>query len=85
MYGSLYQQFRSQLWNGLYDLGGKITKPWLILRDFNALLTIANKIKGKLIGNLYDVAFWEFFQFIGAIDIPFKGFPYIWSNRKEGP
>ena len=45
---------------------------------------MVDKYKGKQVGNFHDVAFWEFVQYIGGLDIPLKGLSFIWINQRVG-
>ena len=82
VYGSPYQY--CQLWNGLYDRTQKITYPWVLSGDFNALLSLADKFGGRRVVDSDDVVFSEVTQSIGGLDVAFQGLPYTWTNHREG-
>lgn len=42
---------RRSLWYSLKELGESINEPWMIIGDFNALLSVPNKSDGLLITN----------------------------------
>ena len=37
-----------------------------------------------MVGNSYNVSFWEFTQTIEGMDIEYNGLPYTWSNNWKG-
>ena len=45
---------------------------------------MVDKSRGRQVGNLYDVTFWEFVQHIKGVDIPFQGLPFTLTNKLIG-
>jgi hypothetical protein len=69
---------RRTLWD---DLRNWIpNSPWLILGDFNSLLSQANKHHGEPVSNYETIDFRQCCSELGLTDLNYHGCHYTWSN-----
>ncbi|GAB2281649.1 hypothetical protein Dimus_039487 [Dionaea muscipula] len=84
VHASIDLRSRRGLWQQLsHLLCGNL--PCVIVGDLNAILSNEEKLGGldKEDWELED--FWEFVSSNGLIDLGFKGYPFTWNNRRQGP
>jgi hypothetical protein len=77
-------QSRSIFWSKLTDLGSSFDGPWLLLGDFNAILSSAEKCGGRSFGFASYFDFVDFVQFNALVDLGFVGNKFTWSNHRFG-
>ncbi|XP_062110644.1 uncharacterized protein LOC133822358 [Humulus lupulus] len=57
VYGYNVESFREQLWKDLQDLAGGITEPWMVIGDFNEILSLQDRIGKKTTTKLSKAVF----------------------------
>ncbi|XP_062075585.1 uncharacterized protein LOC133779669 [Humulus lupulus] len=57
VYGYNDESFREQLWNDLQDLAVGITEPWMVIGDFNEILSLQDRIGKKITTKISKVVF----------------------------
>jgi exonuclease III len=77
-------QNRSALWSNLSELGNSFNGPWLLLGDFNAILSAADKCGGRSFGSSSHLDFVNFVQTNALVDLGFVGNNFTWSNHRHG-
>ncbi|CAI9089965.1 OLC1v1024623C1 [Oldenlandia corymbosa var. corymbosa] len=84
VYAATESEERSTLWMELVGLSKCITEPWLIMGDFNNILTPEAKLRGRPVA-LSD---YEEFQWCldecGVKDLWQQGKLYTWCNQRMG-
>jgi hypothetical protein len=58
--------------------------PQLLIGDFNAILSPAEKIGGRIFGSSSHSEFQDFVHANGLIDLGFYGNPFTWNNNRHG-
>ena len=79
VHSSLYHSNRHVIWENLYDILLEMVRPWNLTGDFNAL-NKNDKDGGRIMRNLNDYAFHEFFQNLGGNDLDFVGSKFSWDH-----
>ncbi|KAA3475888.1 reverse transcriptase [Gossypium australe] len=79
VYGSPDRSKRKLLWKGLQSMAPNNTIPWLIMGDFNAILSPADKKSPTSIGKRCDL-FGNFVDSCDLQDLGFKGPPFTWQR-----
>jgi exonuclease III len=75
---------RFALWSNLSELGNSVNGPWLLLGDFNAILSAADKCGGRSFGNASHLDFVDFVNTNALVDLGFVGNNFTWSNHQNG-
>jgi hypothetical protein len=84
VYAPHTSQRRSDFWSYLSELGNSFGGVWLLLGDFNFILSSSEKSGGRAFGNSGHKAFADFVHFNALVDLGFVGNRFTWSNRREG-
>ncbi|KAJ6856768.1 hypothetical protein NC651_038440 [Populus alba x Populus x berolinensis] len=71
---------RRTLWDDLRSWSP--TSPWLILGDFNSLLSQADKHDGEPVSNYETTDFRQCCSDLGLTDLNYSGCHYTWSNGR---
>ncbi|KAA3481478.1 Retrovirus-related Pol polyprotein LINE-1 [Gossypium australe] len=79
VYGSPDRSKRKLLWEGLHSVAHKNVNPWLIMGDFNAILSPADKKSPTSIGKRCDF-FGNFVDSCDLQDLGFNGPPFTWQR-----
>jgi hypothetical protein len=77
-------QNRFALWSNLSTLGNPFNGHWLLLSDFNAILSAADKCGGRSFGSTSHLDFVDFMQTNALVDLGFVGNNFTWSNHRYG-
>jgi hypothetical protein len=77
-------QMRSDFWEFLSNIGNSFGGPWLLLGDFNSILSPAEKFGGRPFGSLSHRLFEDFVHSNALIDLGFNGNKFTWSNHRQG-
>ena len=68
------------LWNNLTQVASRHNLPWLLVVDFNEVLTSKDKFGGLPINLRRSSMFTNCLNTCGMIDLGFHGLRYTWSN-----
>jgi hypothetical protein len=74
---------RRGFWQDLERVGLRFGGPWLLIGDFNAILSSAEKKGGRLFGSSSHSLFGNFVQDNGLVDLGFSGNPFTWNNKRH--
>lgn len=74
-------ELRRTLWDELVHIAPGINQPWLIARDFNALLSPQDRQAGAPVTLADTQEFADCVRNIGIHDLPWKGDYYTWKNK----
>lgn len=69
------------LWSYLEHIGNCFSVPWLLMDDFDSLLSQADKIGGRPVASASSGDFFNFMLNIGLMDIGYAGNPFTWNNE----
>lgn len=84
VYGPACPQSRPDFLELLHEVGRSFQGDWVIMGDFNMLLTSEDKRGGKPIAGPSRNPFRFFVDEFELIDLGFIGFPFTWSNKRVG-
>uniref|UniRef100_A0A7N0U0J3 Uncharacterized protein n=1 Tax=Kalanchoe fedtschenkoi TaxID=63787 RepID=A0A7N0U0J3_KALFE len=73
---------RASLWSDLYNISYAMTNLWTLLRDFNCLHNIRDK-PGSNVSLRDTIEFTQFYSACNISYIPYTGFRFTWSNKRE--
>jgi hypothetical protein len=76
-------QNHSGFWPKLTDLGNSFGGPWLLLGDFNAILSSTEKYGGRSLGSTSQLEFVDFVKSNALVDLGFVGNKFTWSNHRS--
>ncbi|KAA3453866.1 reverse transcriptase [Gossypium australe] len=79
VYGSPDRSKRKLLWEGLHSITPKKDTPWLVMGDFNAILSPADKKSSTSTGKRCEF-FGNFIDSCDLQDLGFKGPPFTWQR-----
>ncbi|XP_062103379.1 uncharacterized protein LOC133814436 [Humulus lupulus] len=71
-----------QLWNDLQELAVDITEPWMVIGDFNEILSLHERI-GKKVTTKISSKFLECLTSCHLEDLKFSGCFYTWNNKQR--
>ncbi|XP_075647222.1 uncharacterized protein LOC142618104 [Castanea sativa] len=74
---------RKLLWGNLSNVASLHSLPWLMLGDFNEVLSINDKSGGNLVNMNRALRFKDCLDFCGMIDLGFHGARLTWVNKNE--
>jgi hypothetical protein len=75
---------QSAFWSHLSNLGNSFGGAWLLLGDFNVILSSADKCGGHSFGSTSRNNFAYFVHFYAPVDLGFVGNKFTWSNHCSG-
>lgn len=84
VYGPPIISLRPQFLDSLSAIGSSFTGDWLVLGDFNMVLTSADKMGGDPIASSSRNGFRRLLDDHSLIDLGFDGFAFTWNNRRSG-
>ena len=79
VYASPCNTSRAHLWGYLDSIQQSISLPWIILGDFNELLSYSDKIGGSKHYRFDSMQDWVYRN--GLVDMGYKGADYTWCNN----
>ncbi|KAA3455874.1 reverse transcriptase [Gossypium australe] len=79
VYGSPDRSKRKFLWEDLQSVAPNNSTPWLIMGDFNAILSPADKKSPTTVGKRCDL-FGNFVDLCDLQDLGFNGPPFTWQR-----
>ena len=71
---------RRPLWRSLAELGEDITEAWMIMGDFNAILSVHDKVGGQPVSNYELQDLEQLVQGCGLVDLESIGCRLTWTN-----
>lgn len=84
IYASPNPFFREELWQYILQLGPLITLPWLLLGDFNQVLSGSEKKGGCPVNQRNMAALQAVVTGCSLVDMGFSGPRFTWSNMRLG-
>jgi hypothetical protein len=84
VYAPHISQGRALFWNSLANLGNSFGGGWLLLGDFNSILSSSEKSGGRAFGSSAHGDFADFVHSNALIDLGFVGNKFTWSNHRWG-
>ncbi|XP_016479310.1 uncharacterized protein LOC107800622 [Nicotiana tabacum] len=72
---------RKKIWQHLRLINTTMTEPWIVLGDFNTILTTNDRINGALVQQAEMQDFQDCVEDIGLGQICRRGCKYSWSNK----
>lgn len=84
VYGPPTGALRLDFLDALHDIGISFNGDWLVLGDFNMVLTSADKIGGNPVASSSRHGFRRLIDDHCIIDLGFEGSAYTWNNRRIG-
>lgn len=83
VYADTYYIIRRELWNHLSDMSDKLTEPWVIGGDYNAIMRNAEKLGGAAPNIRAMNDFLHFQHDNDLIDLGFDDSAYTWTNNNH--
>ncbi|KAF9620092.1 hypothetical protein IFM89_010742 [Coptis chinensis] len=84
IYGDPVAYKRIVVWNYLRDLRNVLSRPWLILGDFNAISSLSEKEGGNPTPSRYIDEFVSLMEDLEMADLGYNGPAFTWSNNRLG-
>jgi hypothetical protein len=88
MFSSVYAPHlileRSDFWIRMSELGNSFGGVWLLMGDFNSVLSSSEKSGGRSVGSPSHLEFLDFVHSNALVDLGFVGNRYTWSNHRCG-
>lgn len=85
VYGDPVVEYREYVWEILTRMSLQRTGPWLLLGDFNEIISNSEKKGGRRRTDASFIPFRTILANCGMIDFPYKGNPLSWvGNRASG-
>jgi hypothetical protein len=84
IYAPHSSQRREIFWFVLSSLGNSYGGAWLLLGDFNSILSAAEKSGGRKFGSASHGNFFDFVHSNALVDLGFVRNKYTWSNHRTG-
>lgn len=82
IYAPHSRQRRSDFWSKLCELGNSFGGAWILLGDFNTILSHLDKCGGRDFGSTSHNEFTDFVHSNTLVDLGFVGNKYTWSNHR---
>ncbi|XP_028071512.1 uncharacterized protein LOC114273895 [Camellia sinensis] len=83
IYASPRFNLRKLLWENLKFFANSHHLPWLLMRDFNEILTSTEKFGGQPIDTRRALLFKDCLDHCGLIDMGFSGPRFTWNNCRQ--
>ncbi|CAL1407745.1 unnamed protein product [Linum trigynum] len=62
----------------------QLSLPWLVVRDFNQIISFDEKRGGNIDGEVAIQDFANVLAEVGLEDLGYVGYPYTWDNETDG-
>ena len=85
IYASLRYRERHILWDNLNQVATLHNLPWLVLGDFNEILSSENKLGGRPINIHRAMVFQQCLNSCNLLDLGFQGPKFTWVNKRDFP
>ncbi|KAL0410725.1 UNVERIFIED_CONTAM: hypothetical protein Slati_3662200 [Sesamum latifolium] len=76
--------FKPVFWQSLNEIHQSFTGPWLVMGDFNAVLSQVEKRGGKPFASASRNSLGDELDSCNLIDLGFSGYKFTWSNKRPG-
>nr|KYP75106.1 hypothetical protein KK1_007804 [Cajanus cajan] len=83
VYANPQMDLRQQVWAHLWELGGRVTLPWLVLGDFNEIL-LSTECRGGRFSMARASQFLEVLNECNLLDMGAKGLRFTWYRNQRG-
>ena len=83
IYASPRLEERKLLWNNLVSISNLHRLPWLMVGDFNELLSCHDKLGGNSLNSRRVQLFKDCLDSCGMLDLGFNGPRFTWVNKRE--
>lgn len=84
IYASPNRNYRRILWDNLAVVAEHHNMPWLILGDFNEVLSSEDKEGGNQINQSRVKEYWDCMSTCNLMDLGYRGSRFTWSNLRGG-
>ncbi|CAN1129383.1 Putative ribonuclease H protein At1g65750 [Linum perenne] len=81
VYASPRATSRVLLWDALKRLAVGLNDPWVVIGDFNSVLSSGDRVGGSPFNRARSKSFIETVDICGLLDIPFSGPKFTWSRN----
>ncbi|KAK8487393.1 hypothetical protein V6N11_030917 [Hibiscus sabdariffa] len=82
VYGCPSSAGKKEVWSSISKLRRDDSEPWCLIGDFNEILAQEEKLGGCPYEAQTDDPFQSFMNDHGLIDMPLKGGPFTWNNKR---
>ncbi|XP_074306326.1 uncharacterized protein LOC141641568 [Silene latifolia] len=83
VYGLNHAHERTELWDSLRVYHSKVSGPWLVGGDFNAVMARDERIGGAPVSNAEIQPMLQAIQDCNLVDLSARGSFFTWSNKHE--
>lgn len=73
---------KQAFFHDLAALGNSSTGPWLIMGDFNCIVSASEKQGGRVYASSSSNGFTNFMDDFRLVDLGYAGHPFTWNNRR---
>ena len=84
VYGLHTVEDRRDLWRELLHISGMLSSPWLLMGDFNSILSSEDRWNGAAVTVHETMDFQHFMDTADVCSLPTFGHYHSWSNKGEG-
>lgn len=87
VYCPCYPIGKTQFWIDINSFADNLittTTPWLLMGDFNSIISQAEKSGGKSFASSSKKTLYNDLNNLHLIDLGFHGHPFTWSNKRNG-
>ncbi|XP_056687673.1 uncharacterized protein [Spinacia oleracea] len=84
MHASTLPRIRHENWRNLQDNLPPSQTPWMVMGDFNEVISQADKMGGRAFRPSQCQDLQSFINAAGLVDVGFNGNPYTWTNSRDG-
>jgi hypothetical protein len=84
VHASYEWRFRKGFWQDLNRVGNRFGGPWMLIGDFNAIISLAEKKGGRIFGSSSHSLFGNFVHDNGLVDLGYSRNPFTWNNKHQG-
>jgi hypothetical protein len=71
-------------WDSVSKIGDSFVGPWMMLGDFNAILSQSDKLGGRSFASSSSAPFFNFVHTNALVDLGYEGNPFTWTNKRHG-
>ena len=84
VYGFNTIEQRKSLWSDMIQIGQNVNHPWIIVGDFNAMLSPKDRLAGVPVNENEIKDFSNCVKVMGLNEVQWKGSYYTWNNKQSG-
>lgn len=71
------------MWDQLRSLNNNITKLWLVMSDFNTMLSVNDRLNGNPVHQAEILDFQNYITDVGLGQLNRKEWQWSWCNKRE--